>query len=423
MELHNAALIQEELLINISKVIEDGWPAGPSFFHALGSLIEAAVIHDKVFYDPLRQTLRNDLSGGIYVPSLLNESDLIQQLIREGVLTLFPESAEIDKHLEETGSSYKYGNFLVDFYYQLVSFSSTTPDGDITEFPLLDELINKAPSVLMTESLIADEGVTADGAYLFLTDAGLKAHLLGFSRQDMIQLEGYNRRVKGYLELTQSIEIDFYPVFRALPYQIGAVKTYSSKAKALYESIVNKAVSLDDEPGGENEFSRVPVPPLSQIVMAKSKGSIKALAGEIIELRYRQRDFRRYLTDYERQWDTATTRAERFKLRNEFDNAWKTFVVDLERPSTRIIYTLWDIFKNPLNILPAIGDKLRAKGHELSVIGKVRGLHDFWEELVNAQVPNRNIELSKMFPRLADEREWQLSRNLANSINSFLNKE
>ena len=145
---------------------------------------------------------------------------------------------------------------------------------------------------------------------------------------------------------------------------------------------------------------------------------------EIIELRYRHRGFRQYLTDYERKWDTASTRADRINLRNEFDNAWKTFVVSQEKPSTRIIYTLWDILKNPVKTLPAIGDKLRAKGHELSIIGRVRGLHDFWKELANSPIPQKNLELlSNLFPKLASDVEWQLSYDLANSVNTLLTKD
>jgi hypothetical protein len=54
LSLANTALIHDEVLLDISRVLADGWPVGPSFFHSLGTLAEAVVIHDQVFFDPLR---------------------------------------------------------------------------------------------------------------------------------------------------------------------------------------------------------------------------------------------------------------------------------------------------------------------------------------------------------------------------------
>ena len=88
MDTSNTALIQDEVLINVSNVIEKGWPAGPSFLNSLGSLIEAAAIHDKVYFNPMGHTLEVETHDD-RVPSLLLESDFVQQLIREGILSVF----------------------------------------------------------------------------------------------------------------------------------------------------------------------------------------------------------------------------------------------------------------------------------------------------------------------------------------------
>jgi hypothetical protein len=422
MELHNTSLVQDDALVNIIKVIDWGWPAGPSFLYAIGSFIEAAVIHDKVFFDPLRQTQRDEI-GDHTIASLLNQSDFVQAMIREGVLTVFPEPSEVDHYLQGAKSEYTSANFLADYYHGFESFSTTNPEGEVEVFNNLIDLTQKAPSVLLADELIDVDITALDSSLLGLTLPGLAAYTLGFNREDMKLLEALIHKAKGHLELTHHLGINFYPAFSAIPYQIGSVKSFNSKAKALYSTIIEKVVSLDEELYGNDEFSRVPVPPLTQIAMAKSKGSVDGLVLEIIELRYRHNKFRQYLTDYERQWNYASTRSETIKLRNEFDNAWKALVANQERPSTRIIYTLWDVLKNPLNMLPTIGDKLRTKGHELSIIGRVKGLHDFWKELANSPVPKKNLELlSTLFPRLASDEEWQLSRDLANSVNTFLAK-
>jgi hypothetical protein len=421
VELHNTSLIQEDALLNIIKVVEWGWPAGPSFLYAIGSFIEASVIHDKIFFDPMRQTQRDEIRAQT-IPSLLNQSTFVQSMIREDVLTVFPERSEVDQHFQNAKSKYSFDNFLIDYYHGFESFSSNNPDGEISELTNLIDLTQKAPSVLMADELIDIHMTAPDNSFISLTSPGLAAYVLGFNQEDMKMLEALIRKARGYLELTHNLGINFYPTLLAIPFQVGSVKAFNSKAKSLYETIIEKVVSIDEEAFVEDEFSRVPIPPLTQIVMSKSKDSVDGFIAEIIELRHRHRNFRRYLTDYERQWSTATTRAERIKLRNEFDNAWKALITSQERPSTRIIYTLWDILKS-LTILPAIGDKLRDKGHELSIIGRAKGLHDFWAELLNSPVPQKNLEMmSNLFPRLADDKEWQLSRDLADSVNALLTK-
>jgi hypothetical protein len=422
MELNNTSLIHEEALMDIIKALEWGWPAGPSFLYSLGSFIEASVIHDKVFFDPMRQTLRDNI-GQQTIPDLLNQSPFVQSMVGEGILKVFPEKSEVAQHLHDTKRQYSFDDFLLDYYWGPESFSSANPEGEVSSFAVLLFLIQRAPAILTEETLIESYMTTLDYSMLHLTPTGFAALSLGFTKENMTVFEALIRKARGYLELTHNLGINFYPALLAIPYQIGSVKAFNSKAKSLYGTIEEKIVSIDEKMEGQDEFSRVAIPPLSQIVLARAKDSITGLKEEILELRHRTKSFRQFLTDYERQWNSAVTRADRSKLSNEFDNAWKTFVVSQERPTTRIIYIMWDILKKPWEFLQAAGDKLRERGHELSIIGKVRGLHDFWSELANSPVPERNFELlSNLFPAMAPEREWELSRDLANSVNALMKK-
>src|SRR5262249_7571109 len=45
----NSALVHEELLLDISMVLEHGKSVGPSFLHSFGTVAEAVVLHDRVF--------------------------------------------------------------------------------------------------------------------------------------------------------------------------------------------------------------------------------------------------------------------------------------------------------------------------------------------------------------------------------------
>ena len=50
IDFFNKALFYDETLLCICDVVENGMPIGPGFLHALSTLIEAAVIHETIFY-------------------------------------------------------------------------------------------------------------------------------------------------------------------------------------------------------------------------------------------------------------------------------------------------------------------------------------------------------------------------------------
>ena len=159
------------------------------------------------------------------------------------------------------------------------------------------------------------------------------------------------------------------------------------------------------------------------MALANCKGSRNVLAEEIFNLRHRHRDFRQYLTDYDKAWDTAQTRKERMDIKNEFENAWQTLTTAENRPSTRFVYVLWDVFKNPTRILQSIGDKAADRGRELSVIGRARGLHDFWNDLIRSPLADRNRELmTELFPDQVEQEAWEAANRFGQSANGFLMK-
>ena len=142
MDFSNTALIHDEILLNISNVVEKGWIAGPAFLYSLGSLIEASIIHDKVYFDPFGHTEEANGHNNTLHSQLL-ESDFVQQLIYEGVLHVFPSINEIKQYLKEKKSNYDLGDFTADYYHELVSFSMVTPQGDISEFRNLIDLLKQ----------------------------------------------------------------------------------------------------------------------------------------------------------------------------------------------------------------------------------------------------------------------------------------
>lgn len=376
----NSALLHDEILLEIVLVLEHGWPVGPKFAHSLGSLIEATVIHDKVYYDPLNYTNRTDLSGRDST-SLIIQSHFTKQLTQEGVLNLFPLREKVDQFLKENGRDYETINFLMDATWTGVSFADANPsDEEITYQAILD--LMAIPSIFQQKYLRKDH----PEAVAFFDDPSVLRIIdkFGFSPKDLELVEALNRRASAHLDLACNIGANLYPTLMALPHHIGAIRSINSKARELYDTIKAKVLAVDKTTVGSTSFERVPIPPLAQIVIDKCADSSAALPEQISDLRHRHRTFREYLTEYERTWLNAKTRKDRLELEKEFRNPWNTLTMSFEMPSSRFIYILWDILKEPHKILKTLGDKLAKKGHEIFVVSRVRGLHDFWKDLTSS---------------------------------------
>jgi hypothetical protein len=420
MEFSNTAVVYEEVLLDIVSVLEWGWPAGPYFLHSLGSLVEALVIHEHVFLDPANYHTRTDLRAG-NVTSTLFGSDFCQQLLKAKALETFPAHSLVDKQLKGFGRDYEMLNFVMDSTWSLATFSLAEPGREQSNLETLRDL-SEVPEVFSGDYLI-DTSLSTLG-FVQLESPALLGALVkyGFSAADLKHVDGLNHRAKAFLDLSRNLGMNIYPPFAALPHQFGAVRASNTKARRVYEDLAGRIearlVAAEDHPVGGDSYSRVPVAPLTQIVLASAKDSPRAFAEEICELRQKHREFRGYLTDFERAWTSAVTKQERIRLTNEMENAWKSLVERIERPSTRIVYQLWDILKKPTEILAAFGDKLTESGRKRYVMDRVAGLYDFWRELANGPVTQQNqLLLGRLFKCVADAPTWAFASQVAEKFN------
>jgi hypothetical protein len=424
MNWYNSALIQDEILVHISRVIDYGDPAGPAFLNSIGTLVEAIVLHENVYFDPARgsQVRRSDNrtpDGRETVASIIYGSSFVQHLIRDGVLKPLPGHEDLNTYLESKGANYNYWEFISDLMWRLMSFASTDPEEQRRLYVSQAFLMDKFPKIFHSKDLIDDFEPGDEPEFLEVSAQVL--YRSGVPIENLLQWEGWNHIGSAYADLARSLGLHLYLVDLALPNQLGAIRQINLKAREIYEVIKSKLDEVDDENIGTSDFQSLQIPPLFQIVLANCKDSRNALAEEVFNLRYRHRKFRHYLTNYEAEWDTAKTRNDRFRLKREFENAWKTLAVKEDRASTRLIYTLWDIFKSPTKIFEKIGDKLADKGKEISVIEQARGLHDFWNELQRSPVSNQNQELLRnLFPKQVEEKVWIAAKEFSNSTAAYL---
>jgi hypothetical protein len=415
----NCALLYEEVLLDICLVTDGGMPAGPAFLYSLASLIEAAIIHEITFVD----ARSFEAPSGVW--AMVRDSELVQGLMRNGILRPLPAPEAIDADLESRGIDYSYWDFVSDAVFELRTFSVANPREELSRYRELASVLRTTPQVFTDDDLIdpsIDEDSLTDPTLIVVKNAhALRLLSMGFTVRDLLIMGGFNHRAYGFSQLANHLQLQLCPAFTAIPHYIGAVTVTNNKTRSLYEKVVDKATEFDEQLRGGARFSRIPIPPLCQIVLSGCKGSGRALLDEILELRHRQMQFRGYITQFERDWGGARTRDDERRLLNEFDLALAAQVASHDRPTTRLVYVLWDILKNPLTALQAAGDKLASKGRELRVINRVSGLHDFWAELVSSPLPRKNLELlSATFDVEPDDAVWNAAAELAESTNNVL---
>jgi len=425
----NQALIQDETLFAICLVLEHGWPAGPTFLHALNTLIETVVIHDAVYFDPLHQFRRGNLSPNS-IPGILRNSDFVNLLVQEEAIREFPMETVVDTHFVTDGRDYTYGRFLADAAWSTDSFAYSSPEEEASRLEIYLELVSRAPRLLQPERLLppsirpgseqVESGLMVGGREILLMMLGRS---LSLSNDDLLTIEGMNFRAKAFLDLGRNTGLHLHPFYLALPHQIGAIHQNNSKALELFHKLQDKLNSMQDqeEGVGESGFGRVPIPPLAEVVLGRCKDSKDAIPLELLDLRNVHRGLREYLTDYEQRWNSAPTKREQWKLRVEFDSALKQLLEKETRQSTRVIYMLWDILKEPTKILQALGDKVTKRGRERYIVGRVKGLHDFWDDLSNSPPSNiMRTQFNRLFPKRSEDKTWESGRKLAEAVNAGL---
>lgn len=423
LNLANTALIHEEVLLDVFGVLEDGWPVSPSFLQSMGTLAEAVVIHDQVFFDPMRWTLSQDTRGNT-VHGFLRQSAFVQELLQQGALTVPPVQDEIDVWLTSKGTEYRFVNFMIGYRWGSAgAFVTGNVEGETIRYRNLLDLVKNAPAALAAQDLI---GRPRLGGLEIPNLSAFLAMRLGFSPDDLLLIEGWNRRAAAYVELSGHLGIHLYPVYGALPHQLGAVGAHHFEVRNIYESVVER-VEADDKlmPVAESTFSRIPIPPFARIAMARCKGDPAALGHELLTLRERHRKFRGYLTDLDRRWNEAKTYDDISKLRREVKGAWETLLDKEDQPqaskANRILGFVWDMVKNltPSGAMMAGGDKVMATWHDRSIIRRVSGLHDFYQELKNSPLPKYDREIiASLFPVIAEDPLWDAATGLAKATDA-----
>src|SRR5262249_45688078 len=147
------------------------------------------------YFDPAREAQdRRDgyraEDGSETVASIIYESPFVQQLVREGILKVFPGKEQLRSHLETIGSDYDYWQFIEDLMWRLESFSHADPEKQRRVYVTQAFLMEEFPQIFKAKDLIGDytPGVAAE----FLDMSALSLAQSGVPIENILQLEGWN---------------------------------------------------------------------------------------------------------------------------------------------------------------------------------------------------------------------------------------
>lgn len=403
----NDSLLQDEILVRLASVVDYGYTPGPSFLAALSTLVEAVVLHRKIYFDAFADYPNVKSGDDASTASLLKNSPFIRKLITGEAIHLAPLPDTLDEHLTELGVTYRWIDFIHDAKWQYQSFVPADIAGEEVLYARQATLLREYRGIFAPGPLLDDYSVP--GSIVFRNDTAATLAANGVPIENLILIEGYNFLASAYVTLGRHLGLNVYLYDVAFPHQLANVDNGNTRVRELMTEVLSSASELDADIG-DSDYRQVTVPALTRAVIEACKDTPGALADELLRLRDKHAPFRKFLTEYDSEWHSAQTLKDRVRLKHDFSNAWEAVTKKYKSRRQRLIYTLWDLLKEPLKILVKIGDKLVDTGKRQSVVGRARGLNEFWEELLDAPL---RIDLSKLFRERAPDSLWAAASRYA----------
>lgn len=396
MKTTNCALLTADVLIDTGKLLQSPSVCTPGEFHALNSLIEAAILHEKLYVYQNQSGGYGGLFDEFFKCDLIHSEDIAD---------------ECGKELKARGLTDLADDVLIDRFWG-TEYVNYTPD-DLTE--ILSSLIEyeKTLGFSRMSKLLDTEG--KDGFALFA------ARKLNFSEDDVNALESTFRKTRAFSVCAMELGFEFYTGLISRPFLIDLIGERRRDARELFHRMKLEFDDLDDT--DLPTWRRIDIPVMTQVILDRCKDSPNALFHEIMKLREELRFFRQTLTSQSAQLNSAKTRGEKRKIRKETESAWESMIKKHDI-TPRLSHKLWDIAKEPLKIHVKIGDKMVEKDKLDQSISKVQGLTDLWTILSDApSIEQNKVLVKKVFGVECNSELWQQTQTLARELESIMRKE
>lgn len=393
MDTLNRALLTTDVIIDAGRLL-DSSTIGPGEFHALNSLIEAIVLHEKAYVYELPDS---------------PPSKLYEDLVRYEVLEPSQTADIFEDELTTRGLEELAGEVLLDRAYgrNIVAYS---PEGAIETLRCLIEYEKHLGFSRMSQLQQDNEEIALHFA-----------RLLSFSTDDVILLDDTFRKMRAVGTCAVELNLEIYTGLVSRPFLLDYLNSRRRGALQLFERM---KVELDDVDDSDlPQWRRFEIPALTQVVLQNCRDSSAALVVELLALREQLASFRETLTAQALDLKTAKTRGEKRRVRKEAEKAWNALLTKQDTTS-RLTHQLWDIAKNPLKIHEKVGDKLVEKDKLDQAVQKVQGLTDLWSVLSDAPTIEANATLlRRVFRADCEASEWQKVQALAAELEVLMRRD
>lgn len=395
IETCNSALLSYDVLHDAGRLLEGPRVVTPAEFHALNSLVEAAVFHEKLYVFDLPES----------------PTKAFEELHRQGVIQPGEAATRCEAHLAANGLDDLAGGVLIDRYWDArrLNYVPDTLEADLGVMLEYEEKLGFARM-----SGLLDQGGLPEQLAI------KAANLAMFSEDDARVVDGSYRGMRAFGSVALELGLHPYTGLISRPFIIGFMAEKRRGAHRLFEQLQQMFDDWDDT--DLPEWRRIRVPALTQIVLSRSADKPGAIPQEIIELRDELRDFRATLTVQAVELSRAATRGEKRRIRLETEAALAAATTRMET-TERLAHTLWDIAKNPLSAHEKIGDRLVEKDKRDQAVAKVHGLTDLYALLRDAPAIERNAGfIRSLFGIECDLGAWHRIQNAASRMEALMRR-
>jgi hypothetical protein len=231
----NAGLIQDELLGELALASEGLKASSPATLQALSSIVEATVLHNVVYYQPVKTVTP---SGDFDLAAFIENEPLVRELARADVLRILPEDDAKAAVVKNCGED-AWGQLMTDFFWQPNKFLTRDSTGQRDHYICLSWLVNECPAIFESKKLthFNNEGqdVPIVGAAATLVSQGMPI-------ENLIVFEGFNHKASALVDLARYLNLNLYVVDMFVPHQLGLNEGHNTKTRELYAKILKKAM-------------------------------------------------------------------------------------------------------------------------------------------------------------------------------------
>lgn len=396
LNLANSALLSADVLVDANRMLESPADITPADLHALNSLVEAAVLHDKlyVFEAP------KDASLGF------------GELFTWGLIEKEPVATACEAALRARDLKDLANQILIDrgWGHEFVSYSPQTLVDTLEALVDYETVLGFAR---MSSLLDGEEGVRRV--------ATRAAQAARFTADDTRVLDASYRRMRATGTAAMELGLHLYTGLISRPFVLDLINVKRNLAKEVFDKLKEEFDDWDDT--DIPQWRRIRVPALTQTMLNNCKDDPDAIPHEIMRLRHQLQDFRSALTQQAAALSQANTRGEKRQIRLDAEAALAAAISKMET-SERLVHKLWDIAKNPLTAHQKVGDRLLAKDRLDQAVDKVHGLTDLYALLRDAPTTEQNAQIiRRLFKVTCDHRQWSRVQRVAEDLEALMRRD